>query len=193
MKHAQPNRIRFGFLSAQSFLLFIATVALLFALSFAAPVPQDNTDKQQDDLSDIARQLEESSTQDEHPTGEHPGAEGEAKKMLGDRFLEQRRRTAEQKKLLPEGTIIVSRAGRMVRSDVGGEWIFTFEADRDGHSDPPMVLMPCRNLQRMERLVEERPDATRFLVSGQVFVYYGRNYLLPTVMQVPYERANLSP
>lgn len=95
--------------------------------------------------------------------------------------------------LMPEGTIIVDRAGRMVRSDVGGEWLFTFETDRNGKQDPPMVLLPCRRLERMEKLLEERADATVFRVSGQVYVYYDRNYLLPTWYQIPYERNNISP
>lgn len=83
-------------------------------------------------------------------------------------------------RLLREGTFLTSRRGRMVRSSTG-EWVYTFDSDAQGQSDPPMILMPCLNLMAMERLAERGGDALTFSVSGQVFVYHGKNYLLPSL------------
>lgn len=85
-----------------------------------------------------------------------------------------------QRTVVPEGTFLPSRRGRMVRAHTG-EWIFVFDADARGESEPPMVLVPCRTLMQMERIAEHRGEAATFTVSGQVFVYHNRNYLLPTM------------
>ncbi len=86
----------------------------------------------------------------------------------------------EKPTLLLEGTWIIGRRGRLVRSDIGGEWLYRFDADADGQEDPPMILMPSMALQTMERIAEQRGDAAVFLINGQVFLYHDRNYLLPT-------------
>lgn len=99
----------------------------------------------------------------------------------------------ETNKLVPENTVFARRQGRVVRADNGAEWLFVFDADTSGESDPPMVLMPCRTLERAERIAEEQGDAARFVVSGRIYVYHGRNYLLPTVMRLTRDQDNLSP
>lgn len=85
--------------------------------------------------------------------------------------------------LLREGSFIASRAGRMARG-AAGEWLLTFENDAKGTAIAPMVLMPCLNLMAMEKLAERGGESISFTVSGQVFVYKGRNYLLPTLYTV---------
>ena len=58
----------------------------------------------------------------------------------------------------------------------------------------PMRLLPCLNLQEMERLTRNRAVPTQFKVSGEVFVYEGRNYLLPTMYLVEQDReGNVTP
>lgn len=96
-------------------------------------------------------------------------------------------------KLLPEGSFIVNRLGRMIRAEHGGNWLFAFDSDGDAQQDPPMVLLPSRRLEQMEKLAQERGDALQLVVSGKVLVYHKRNYLLPTIVKVPYKRENLSP
>lgn len=86
-------------------------------------------------------------------------------------------------RLLREGTFIASRRGRMTRSS-DGQWTMVFDADRSGKAEPPMTLMPCLNLQAMEKLAERGGESLSFTVSGQVFVYKGRNHLLPTLYVV---------
>ncbi len=83
-------------------------------------------------------------------------------------------------RLLREGSFIANRKGRMVRAS-SGDWAMTFDADATGPADPPMILMPCLNLMSMEKIAERAGDTLTFTVSGQVFVYKGKNYLLPSM------------
>jgi hypothetical protein len=90
-------------------------------------------------------------------------------------------------RLLREGTFLVDRRGRMVRA-ANGDWMYTFDADAKGQADPTMVLMPCQKLEAMEKLAERYGESITFTLTGQVFVYKNRNYLLPGPFRV--NRAN---
>jgi hypothetical protein len=94
-------------------------------------------------------------------------------------------------RLLRENTFITQRRGRMTRS-MTSEWVFTMDSDGKGKSEPAMVLMPCMNLQNMEKTVDRAGEGTSFTVSGTVYVYKGRNYLLPS-MYVVNRRSDLAP
>lgn len=94
--------------------------------------------------------------------------------------------------LLAEGTTILQRRGRIGR-DAGGAWKFIFDADASGLADPPMILMPCLLLERIERFTRRTDPGTPVLLSGQVYEYEGRNYLMPTRFQIPRERTRLTP
>lgn len=87
---------------------------------------------------------------------------------------------APKRTVLPEGTFLAGRRGRTVKSP-GGEWTFVVDADAAGNSDPPMTIMPCQNLANLERTAELRGESVTFTISGQVFVYHERNFLLPTM------------
>jgi len=95
--------------------------------------------------------------------------------------------------LVREGAFIVSRLGRISRSGTGGEWMITFDSDKNGQMDPPMVLLPCRLLERLVRVAQSDGDAARVIISGQVYAFQEVNYLLPTVMLRPRANENLSP
>lgn len=92
-----------------------------------------------------------------------------------------------------EGDFIVKRRGRLIRSPDGAHVLFRFEADSAESQEPPMVLQACRNLEAMEDHVSERGDAVVFVVSGQVHVYRGANYLLPTMWTLAPDQGNLQP
>lgn len=81
--------------------------------------------------------------------------------------------------LVREGAFIRNGRGRMVPGD-GANWIFLFDPDSRGKSEPPMILQPCIRLTEMRRLAEDKKETITFSISGQVFVYQSRNYLLPT-------------
>ncbi len=95
-------------------------------------------------------------------------------------------------KLTSEGTQIVSRRGRMHRGG-RGTWWFTYDADASGLSDPPMVILPCLLLERMERFAARSGAHTAMLLSGRVYVYEDRNFILPTMFQIPRERTVINP
>ncbi len=94
--------------------------------------------------------------------------------------------------LIQEGTQVVARRGRMSRGP-RGTWWYTFDADAQGLADPPMVLLPCLLRERMERYAERSGGRTAMLLSGRVYQYEDRNYILPTMFQIPRERTVLHP
>jgi hypothetical protein len=71
--------------------------------------------------------------------------------------------------------------------------MITFDADASGMADPPMYLMPCQMLEDMEQIVQQQGDSVVFVISGQVFVYHGANYVLPTLMKLAPSHGNLQP
>ena len=98
-----------------------------------------------------------------------------------------------RRKIVSEGTKVVRRRGQ-VRRTVQGGYIFTFDADATGLADPPMTLLPCRLLERIDRHLRRQPQQqSAILITGHVYAYDGQNFLLPTVFQVPRERTVLTP
>lgn len=87
--------------------------------------------------------------------------------------------TGRPAKLTREGTFLIDRQG-WVRPLGAERWAYVFDKTDDGRTDPPMALLPCLKLTEMRRVVEARPETVTFKVSGRVFVFKGRNFLLPT-------------
>jgi hypothetical protein len=93
--------------------------------------------------------------------------------------------TTGDRQLIPEGTNLVFRRGRLVRlSEEGGRIAFAFDNDPNSPAPAPMIIQPSAQLQRLEGLVAVRGDAMTLKASGRVLTYQGRNYLLPTFVQV---------
>jgi len=133
--------------------------------------------------AEIMRDLE----RETGPVGRTPAAP----RTERDRERRQGARS-DTERLLPENTSIQLRRGRIGR-DAGGAWQFIFDADASGQADPPMTLMPCQLLHRIERHARRAGSSAPVLISGRVFTYGGRNYLLPTAFQIPRERSELKP
>lgn len=74
---------------------------------------------------------------------------------------------------IPEGAVVVDRAGRLMRREK--DFFFVFEGDASAR---PIRLLPNRMLEGMVRLVEENQRDVLFVVSGQVTEFFGENYLL---------------
>ncbi|MDY7107996.1 MAG: hypothetical protein SYC29_05100 [Planctomycetota bacterium] len=94
--------------------------------------------------------------------------------------------------LVREGTVLLSRRGTIRRAG-DGSFIFVFDADAEGLADPPMTLLPCLLLERMDRRIRQKEEYATVLLSGHVYTYQGRNYLLPKVYRIPTERTVLKP
>ncbi len=91
---------------------------------------------------------------------------------------------------LPEGTFIRDVTGLFTRDEIG-DWILV----PDDPEVPVLQVLPSAKRYSME-LVNQRSESDgRFLISGEVMLYNGRNYLLPishrlapkTALAVPIE------
>ncbi|CAE7826336.1 unnamed protein product [Symbiodinium necroappetens] len=80
--------------------------------------------------------------------------------------------------LIREGAVVNQRQGRLVGSTGGGH-VFVFDEDENGFAPAPMIVMPSVRLMEMERVLSTRDSVVTFLITGEVFVYKGRNYLNP--------------
>jgi len=85
---------------------------------------------------------------------------------------------------LREGSYIWNRPGRLLFNQPLREWIFVFQADSSSLLEPPLILLPCRLLQRMETLSARRGTEIKFRVSGKITQFNGRNYLFTTYVEV---------
>ena len=94
-------------------------------------------------------------------------------------------------KLRREGEFIINRRGRVMQSPNGRHLLFVFEADSQAANEPPMILSPCQMLQNIEDIIHERGDEVVFILSGQILVYHGLNYMLPTMMKLAIDHGNL--
>jgi len=91
-------------------------------------------------------------------------------------------RTPALRGLVNEGTLIHDRRARFTRID--GEPAISFDGDAQSPADPPMFILRCRSLQRLEETIAKRGENLSLAVSGRVMVYAGRNYFLPTLVQI---------
>lgn len=91
-----------------------------------------------------------------------------------------------------EGQFLLNQRAYLQKTPGGVGWKLTFLADASGLADPPMYVMPCRLLEDMEAMIGNQKDFV-FIVSGQVFVYQGDNFILPTAIRVVRDRGNLNP
>jgi len=80
---------------------------------------------------------------------------------------------------VPSGTRITQRLGRLSRDPQAGSWRFV-PAQVTGSGDPSIELLPCLLLEKLEDAAREGDAAPAILISGTVYAYEGRSYLLPT-------------
>ncbi|MCC5785379.1 MAG: hypothetical protein JJU33_01605 [Phycisphaerales bacterium] len=85
--------------------------------------------------------------------------------------------------LLREGTFLVRRSGALVRASTG-EWVIAFQPGPEGVGLPPMVLLPCAETERIESEAEGVDGPVAIEVTGEVYAYASRNYLLPTMSRL---------
>ena len=83
-----------------------------------------------------------------------------------------------------EGSYIWNRPGRLLFNRPLDEWIFIFQADGEGLEEPPLIMLPCHLLQRMETRSAHQGTEIKFRVSGKITQFKGRNYLYTTYVEV---------
>ncbi len=105
----------------------------------------------------------------------------------GDRLWLAPPRTPDQEQSrapIADGTMISRRTGRLVRQGVVWTIVFDNSPAQTEAKDAPLVLLPCLNHERLERLAARRADEFQVEVSGRVFAHGERNFLLPSVFQI---------
>jgi hypothetical protein len=80
---------------------------------------------------------------------------------------------------LANGTRLTLRLGRLSRDPQAGSWRFVPQQN-SGSGDPSLEILPCLLLEKLENTARESDTAPAILISGTVYAYEGRNYLLPT-------------
>jgi hypothetical protein len=85
---------------------------------------------------------------------------------------------------LPEGTFLTTRAGRLVKARTG-DTIFLPDPVEGGATLPAMVLLPSQRLAQIETTMAAPGFSGDVIIGGQVFVYRGHEYLLPTTFSQP--------
>ena len=96
-----------------------------------------------------------------------------------------------QPKLRREGEFVIARRGRIVRAPDAQFFMFVFEADAPDSQEPPMMILPCSLLESIESIIQQRGDEVVFILSGQITLYRGANYILPTMMKVAVDTNNV--
>lgn len=90
--------------------------------------------------------------------------------------------------LLLEGTILVERQGRLIRSDERS--LFEMRLESDG-ANRTLEILPNAWLEAMER--EAATGASEFIITAEVTRYRGENYLIVRKVRRVRTHGNLSP
>lgn len=83
---------------------------------------------------------------------------------------------APRQALKREGTYIVDRIGRLVKTP--NEWEFALEADGQGLADPPLIVLKNLKLKLMQDQLAASNRDLRFRITGMLTEYDGRNCVL---------------
>jgi hypothetical protein len=90
-----------------------------------------------------------------------------------------------------DGTLILSRRGRLLRGRHGA-WIFVYDADAWGGQDEPAVLLPSPVLTKLIRAGRRSDYRDPVLLSGSLSRYRDHTFLVPTGITEFKTRPNLS-
>jgi len=201
MSVIQPRNARLSFIAF--LMLMVGAIGLLATANFAQDPPSDEVTTKPSESNDlepakdpeprrepsyaeILRELQKESRK-EGKAVVRPGIEG-----VAPREVEQPPGNAiapPEGKLLPDGSRLVDRPGRLTRD--GEAFTFSFESRGQGAPERPMHLLPNRLLEDMEMFSENGTKPMVFVVSGEVTEYRGMNYLLIQKLLVRPETGNL--
>ncbi|MBI1826114.1 MAG: hypothetical protein HY287_04385 [Planctomycetes bacterium] len=93
--------------------------------------------------------------------------------------------------LLLDGSFVASRPGRLIKQD--DWWILNPEPAHSDTIDASLRVLPGRGLETMTQAARKSSNNQVFIVSGEVTLFEGQNYLLPrsVIRRINYE--NLQP
>jgi len=90
-----------------------------------------------------------------------------------------------------ENQMILNRLGRIRYETEAGHWLFHFEADSQNLAEPPVILHPSQLLEVAEDIDSQTATMTKFRLSGQIYIYQDRNYLLTRMVMKVYDSTNI--
>ncbi|MEK6703898.1 MAG: hypothetical protein AABZ53_16685 [Planctomycetota bacterium] len=96
------------------------------------------------------------------------------------------------RRFYPEGTFLDRRRGKLLKISTG-DVVFIPQRDARGKGEQPMVVLPCQNLARLEATPDAFEQQTSMIMSGQIFVYFDRQYILPSAYSVDRSAAQIDP
>jgi len=90
-----------------------------------------------------------------------------------------------------ENQMILNRLGRIRYETEAGHWLFHFEADGQNLAEPPAILHPSQLLEVMEEIDSQTATMSKFRLSGQIYIFQDRNYLLTRMVMKVYDSTNI--
>ena len=99
------------------------------------------------------------------------------------------RRANAARTLLPDGSALVHRPGRLIRSR--SWWTFALESDHPDHPESPMKVLPNQSVELMLDASKRDDHGLVFLVSGEITLFEGENFLLPKIATRRIDTGNL--
>lgn len=78
---------------------------------------------------------------------------------------------------------MLDRRGTVTRDPITGAWIFVLASGGLHEGDHAMELLPCSALDRLIDMTRSAPQTMSVVMSGEVTVFEGRNYLRPVRMR----------
>jgi len=89
----------------------------------------------------------------------------------------------------PEGTPVIRRPGRLIEE--APWWTFVLETSSHKQDQLPLKLLPNRNVELMIETISHGVEGVVFLVSGQLTLFNGENYLFPQAVTRQIDIGNL--
>lgn len=102
---------------------------------------------------------------------------------------EKLQETVQERTMMADGSSFIRRAGRLYQQ--GGWWMFTPESDHPDYPELPMRLLPNKNTDLMATAWKQNSIGLVYIVSGEITLFQGENYLLPLVAVRRIESVNL--
>ncbi len=87
------------------------------------------------------------------------------------------RRGQRTRTLLPDGSPLIDRPGRVLRE--GSGWVFVPETDRPDRPEPTLRLLPNQGTESITKTPGADAADMVFVLSGEITQFQGENYLLP--------------
>jgi len=116
-------------------------------------------------------------------------ANAEAEKSKNEQLITQ---GGASEGIWKDGYTVINREGRIYYDVEQQEWLFAFEANANSIAEPPVVILPSKMLEVMEKTTIGTGRNVKFRVTGQITKYNRRNYLLMRYVRIAHDQGNIA-